>query len=329
MELRNARRAGFTLVELLVVIAIIGILVALLLPAVQSAREAARRASCQNQLKQITLACQNYADTYRELPSASSRLDPANINDEGRWGYLVQLLPFIEEANIDDQIDRTQNWYEENNNFLRQTVIQGFRCPSYEAVQPVNLADPGQSNLEDSPLAAHYLGIMGANVELDSTFVDFCSSPEGLYEMEVSASGSSRRSTPQCIDGGGGRIALNGLIVRPGKVHFGKITDGTSNTAMIGESAFGAPEFQETRPWFVGAHNEFFYTAKNCTYSINSGARPGPPRNDIGFGSEHPGGAHFGMADGSVQYLNENIELRVLFALSSRNVGEVIDGGEL
>ena len=71
------------------------------------------------------------------------------------------------------------------------------------------------------------------------------------------------------------------------------------------------------------------YTAKNCTYAINSGARPGPPRNDIGFGSEHPGGSHFGLADGSVQFFNENIELRILFAYASRAVGEVVDENEL
>ena len=84
---------------------------------------------------------------------------------------------------------------------------------------------------------------MGANVELDATFADFCTSADGLYEMEVVQSGSSR-GRPSCVDGGGGPIASNGLIVRSGDVGFSKIADGTSKTVLVGESAFGEPEFQ-------------------------------------------------------------------------------------
>ncbi|MEN1678301.1 MAG: DUF1559 domain-containing protein [Planctomycetota bacterium] len=316
-------------------IAIIGILVSLLLPAVQSAREAARRAQCQNQLKQLGLACQTYADSNRELPAASGRLDPSNANDRERWGYLVRLLPFMEQANVFDQIDSSQEWFEPGNAFLRETVIDGLKCPSYEQIQPVNFGDPGDgTGFIDSLAAASYLGVMGANTDFADGFVNFCDDRNGLYEMAVeqqASGGSSRRGAANapCFALRAGGVAINGLIIEPGNVGFGKIADGTSNTFVIGEAAFGDPQAQETRPWFVGAHGEFFYTAKNVAYNINGGARPGPARNNMGFGSEHPGGAHFALADGSVQFLSENVELGVLFAFASRDVGEVVDAGEL
>ena len=189
----------------------------------------------------------------------------------------------------------------------------------------MNLADPGTNVSVESDLAAHYIGILGANAELDSTIVDFCTDPDrGPYEMELIQSSSSRR--PQCIDGNAGRIANNGLIVRNDTIRFRSISDGTSKTALIGEAAFGFPELQDTRAWFVGGHNEFMYTARNLTFGLNSGSRPGPRRNDIGFGSVHPGGSFFGYADGSIQFTNENVELRVIYALASRSAGEILSG---
>src|SRR5687767_11397018 len=110
-KLRHRRwQSGFTLVELLVVIAIIGILVALLLPAVQAAREAARRSQCQNHLKQLALACHNYESTYNELPPASAKLDPKLDTIRPDWGYLVFILPFIERQTHFDQFDKNQDW---------------------------------------------------------------------------------------------------------------------------------------------------------------------------------------------------------------------------
>lgn len=331
MESSRRSPAGFTLVELLVVIAIIGILVALLLPAVQAAREAARRTTCRNQLRQVVLASHNFHDTNGALPPAVGTLNSPTEGIVERWGYLAYLLPFMEEGTVKDQIDISQNWYDPANDFLRTTAIQGFRCPSYAIVQPINLEDPGTNNPDyvDSQLAAHYIGVMGANVELDASLVDYCSNRAGLYAMELEGvSGSSRRD-PSCVSSGGGKIANNGVIVRKLSIRFGKITDGTSKTAIIGESAFGLPEEQGTRAWFIGGHNMWMYTARNLTYAINSGSRPGSLRNDIGFGSEHPGGCHFGMVDGSVQFFNENVDLQILFALASRAVGEATDSSDL
>lgn len=323
------RSRGFTLVELLVVIAIIGVLVALLLPAVQSAREAARRTTCQNQLRQIGIACQNYADVRREFPKAASRLDPSSPALREDWSYVVLLLPYMEQLNVFTQIDKTVDWYLPENDFLRTTVLPGLKCPSYAETQPINLGDPGDNDTEDSPLANHYLGVLGANSRFSTVFPYFCDDSNSVYSMEVEqSSGSSRRSTVSCLDGGGGPIANNGMIVRDTDVDFRSVTDGTSQTFLVGEAAFGDPEDQETRAWFVGGHAAYFYGSKNLAYAINSGARPGPSRNNIGFGSEHPGGCHFAFVDGSVQFLSENVELDLLLSLASR-AGEETYGTDL
>ena len=131
------RRLAFTLVELLVVIAIIGILVALLLPAVQAAREAARRMQCSNNMKQIGLALHNYHDIYKAFPSTYCGVsDPVN----GGWSYntfrgseKVRLLPFIEQQSVYDAINFGYNTDDQrfpNNTLIRETVVAGFRCPS-------------------------------------------------------------------------------------------------------------------------------------------------------------------------------------------------------
>ena len=114
-------RAGFTLVELLVVIAIIGILVALLLPAVQSAREAARRTQCGNNLRQLALAAQNFHDTYRKLPSS---IRPAGLTALPRISGHIQLLPFIEQKNVYDGYDQTKNWNDAANAQVTQLLIR-------------------------------------------------------------------------------------------------------------------------------------------------------------------------------------------------------------
>src|SRR5690606_37400263 len=147
----------FTLVELLVVIAIIGVLVALLLPAVQSAREAARRTQCQNQRKQICLAAHNYLSTNKEFPPAAALLDESNVALRHDWGYLSFLLPYAERSDIHDRIVTTAQWYEEPNRTAVMTPVEEFKCPTRTPVEHLIAADPGGSsggfgNYPESPL---------------------------------------------------------------------------------------------------------------------------------------------------------------------------------
>jgi len=324
---------GFTLVELLVVIAIIGILVALLLPAIQAAREAARRSSCQNNLRQVGLACLEFESAMKRLPPASARLDPQATNTRPDYGYIPFILPFIERDALRNMIDAKANWYDSVNKDATTTPLPEFKCPTRQPNEPVNMFDPGGVTggfglEEDSLLRAHYLGVLGANTELSPDFPEYCSDRTSPYTMETQQPGASSRRDPPCLGVTAaevsGPIGNNGAIIRRADVPIAKITDGTSKTFLIGESAFGPPEAQGVRPWIVGGVSEFMYGSKNVAYAINSGARPGPTRNNIGFGSEHPGGCHFALSDGSTQFLTENIELRVLFALASRQADDLV-----
>jgi prepilin-type processing-associated H-X9-DG protein len=185
------------------------------------------------------------------------------------------------------------------------------------------------------------MGILGANGELhpDQT-LNYCSDRKSPYTMELQ---NVSFGFAPCMAQGNGYIGTNGMFVRERMqapplntnlnpvVRLRKVTDGTSKTFLIGESAFGDPDADtNVRPWVVGSEGDnFMYTSKNVAYAINSGAKPGPARNNVGFGSEHPGGCHFGMADGSVQFVTENIELVVLFALASRKAGDISESDAL
>ncbi len=331
----SLRMGGFTLVELLVVIAIIGVLVALLLPAVQAAREAARRAQCQNHLRQLGIACQNYASARKSFPPANGKLSPdeekRNSRDVGNWSYLAFLTPYVEQENLKDLLDPKfayDRQTPEVREFLNTTPIPGFKCPSFASEQPVIIGDFGMGNeFETLGTATHYLAVLGANLDeyTGTDLVPGCGAGNRVnesspYTMLENSSGNGR-----CHTGGEGKVAINGVITFQGKVDFRNITDGTSHTFIIGETGFGEPEEQRTRGWWIGAATTWFYNAHNLTYPLNSAPMRGPRRNELGFGSVHPGGCHFAMADGSVHFIQEDIRLRDLYAFASRAGNEVMN----
>jgi prepilin-type N-terminal cleavage/methylation domain-containing protein len=300
------RRSGFTLVELLVVIAIIGVLVAMLLPAVQSAREAARRMSCSNNLKQLSLALHNYEDTHKTLP-------PAGI-DSNQMSWTVLLLPYFEQQNLYAKFDFTQGAWNAKN---RITVVKGVRikaitCPSlvtkfdnYSQFDPANEADVS---------ALHYYAILGPN--------------------GPTAAGTSQPYLVQGIDAGFGFCAaqgafgqaiLNGNNVIPQNNPLRTFTDGTSNTLLLGEMAW--PKYPNWRPWTRGYYPDsrgtLLYASKNVKNPINSKF---PDWNDSSLGSLHPQGAMFSRADASVHFIRQNIDMLSYRALASRDGGESIGG---
>jgi prepilin-type N-terminal cleavage/methylation domain-containing protein len=329
---RIRRRSGFTLVELLVVIAIIGILVALLLPAIQAAREAARRSICLNNIRQVGVACLNFESAKRHFPPATDRLNPnADPPTRRDYSWIAFILPYMEQQAIFDSLDDTAVWFVDVNEIPATTPLYTFRCPSRTNLEPVNLMGPGNDpnvgfdDRPDSDLRTHFLAVMGANTELDRDLPYFCDDPSSQYSMETEVTGSSRRTEEKCVTGNHGPISNNGIIYRFSKTKMGEVEDGNSNTFLVGESAFGIVEEQGTRAWIVGGNGPWMYNAKNLAYAINSGDRPGPTRNNMGFGSQHPGGCHFALTDGSANFFSENIELKMLFRLAARNDGNIID----
>ncbi len=299
---RNERN-GFTLVELLVVIAIIGILVALLLPAVQSAREAARRTQCLNQIRQVALACHNFSDTNKHFPPSS---------DEIGFSHIAHILPFQEQDNLNDLIDFNFPWDGSQNQLAREVELPEFKCPSLGSLQATFLLGSGNATVtEESALRNHYLAVMGGKRA--------CPSASGDVLVVESVCGNV------------GGVATNGIMYPQSKIQYRRITDGTSNTFLVGESAWLADG--TSRAWIVGAtggllapnRTLFSYSGKNIFFPMKTQPRetPAVANNDTSFGSEHPGGAHFAMADGSGQFVTENIDIEIYRALASRNGGEV------
>ncbi len=306
---------AFTLIELLVVVAIIAVLVAMLLPAVQKVREAANRMMCTNNLKQIGLGLHHFHDVYRGFPKAGK------YSNELSWH--VFLLPYIEQDNLYKEFNLGPgpfNGPPENRgpkkNELAFNKIRNYLCPS-SPVEKMLLGDPNNVNTPEliggEPVyTTHYYGIMG---------------PKGPNPV----TGQPYRWDDVPPHGG---FARQGIFDRdkvkpnanqgpePG-VRIAAITDGTSNTLMVGEMSWvNYVTGTRYRSWVRGCE-----TAPVCAGSRNVFNAINSPSiatfNDIAFGSMHPGGANFCLADGSVRFLQENINLSTYRALASRDGGEV------
>jgi prepilin-type N-terminal cleavage/methylation domain-containing protein/prepilin-type processing-associated H-X9-DG protein len=310
------RRKGFTLIELLVVIAIIAVLIGLLLPAVQKVREAASRMKCQNNLKQMSLACHTHHDAIGQFPSAGrqdaygSRQGYIGPAPTQRWSWMYQILPYIEQANAHDQtVDAN----------VRLTAIQMLNCPSRRPPTVV-----GAIILSD------YAGNAG---------ITWCPADD------VST------WTGSIIPG-----LLNNLTPVP-PVKIASITDGTSNTLLLGEKFVATDQYTTGGEWGDNNgwnHGNSWITTRNATHQprqdtlsstatqeqpvpnynapgINGRCGPwglGPASGGGGYydywGSPHPGGFNASMADGSVRSVSYSIDIQILRNLSHRSDGSVI-----
>jgi prepilin-type N-terminal cleavage/methylation domain-containing protein len=303
---------GFTLVELLVVIAIIGILVALLLPAIQSAREAARRTSCNNKIRQATLATILYQENYKHFPPSMTYPTAA-----AGVSYISLILPFAEDEALRRLIDTNYLWSDPQNQKARETPLPVFKCPSQsEFEQMFVYVPPTVGDLEDGNLAVHYTAVLGAKRK------DCPQAANEIYTVDCGISAAA------------GHAATNGIMyhdtpTKPCKTRPKDITDGLSKTFLFGEQSWDAGYH---RVWIVGRQGNFFYSGNNVIYSINSAARipqPGSPAlpaaaNDTSYGSKHPGGTHFANADGSVRFVSENTNIDLLQKAAAREDGEVV-----
>ncbi len=307
----NLRKRGFTLVELLVVIAIIGVLVGLLLPAVQAAREAARRMQCSNNLKQLTLALHNYESSFKAFP-------PAGINSN-HMSWLVMSLPFIEQGNLYNQFNFNQgNW----NSLNRIAVVQGVAIPSIQCPSaPVdslfsvfNTSGVAANVNESTVRTSHYHGVLGAtgnNVSAGNTPYATLGNPAWDFGV-VSSNGAFGQM----------RTTASATQFLCDRVPISSFSDGTSNTIVLGEFAWKGYSFWRpfTRGWYSDTRGTLVYLCKNVTYPINS--QFSLKWNDGSFGSQHTGGAQFSRADGSVQFIAQNVDMGIYRAVASRNGGE-------
>lgn len=293
------RTRGFTLIELLVVIAIIALLIALLLPAVQQAREAARRAGCVNNLKQIGLALQNYHDPFGTFPPGYVSSFDASGNDTGPgWGWGAMILSQMDQSTIRSLISFENNIELPINAVPRTTTINSLFCPS-DTVQPTwtavtrdNLGNPLSTIC--TVAAANYIGVFGI--------------PE------------------PGIDG-------DGVFYRDSRIGVREIIDGASQTLLVGErsqkwcvaSWVGAVTDAKL---FPAPGSPALPLVENASGMILGHTFEGPP-NVEGlecncFSSLHRGGANFLFADGHVQFLSSSMDRDIFRALSTRAGGESI-----
>ncbi|MEW4451647.1 DUF1559 domain-containing protein [Bremerella sp. JC817] len=262
-------RKGFTLVELLVVIAIIGVLIALLLPAVQQAREAARRAHCNNNLKQIGLACHMYHDTHQKLPPSF-----IDAHDKSGFAWSFFVLPYLEQDNLYQRVNSSKNTFQDildNDLEVAQTSLNAYLCPS----------DPGGSLNDNRP-----------------------------FMIDGSSQDIAKSNYPGCAGTLGSKGMLSGKI----GVKFKEVTDGLSNTIMVGERR--SPEAGYASLWMGERTKQSGDGIVNTdaiqgygSYRIGDGESvTAGKKPDTAFSSMHPGGVQFVFGDGSVHFLSENID---------------------
>ena len=327
----HSTKRGFTLVELLVVIAIIGVLIALLLPAVQGAREAARRSQCANNLKQIGLALQNYHGAMNEFPAGSIQDAPhiasGNLSKH-RKNWAVALLPYMEEHALADSYD--DNFYNEDpeNELIRTAHVAVQECPSdggagtlvIPATGPGGAASRGGADLEYR--ASSYKGVAGTvDMSIDLKSQGWW---DADYKPFADVNDDWRRGLLHTAGSSG---------YKPESIR--RVTDGTSNTLAVGEKASSADD--GTKVYTFWAYSYMFYSlshaipdslalSDNNTLCVDISKKKGlwAALCARGFGAKHPGVIQFAFADGAVHSLSNQIDLTAFAHLSTVANGEVV-----
>jgi type II secretory pathway pseudopilin PulG len=317
----------------LVVIAIIGVLVALLLPAIQAAREAARRAQCQNQMRQLGVALQNHHDAKKRLPAGEFwyKKNPTDSNYVG-WGWLPKILPFIEQGGLHSQPDFKLTPGDQappNNLAIIKTEAPGLWCPSnpYRGEATDNEGFYGTKNPRSQVAEADYAANVGdyrnqggTGDGLDHTVDnDHDGLPDWPFEGNV------------WIASYGPKTPTRGVINRFGwAANFKEIPDGLSNTFAVGEciGVWCMSQNFWTQAWSTTArpinHMNPYYSAGTQNWPTVDNQQWS---DSIAFRSLHPGGAHFIMCDASVHFVSENIDHVSYRALASREGGDIIAEG--
>ncbi len=298
------RNLGFTLVELLVVIAIIGVLVALLLPAVQAAREASRRLQCSNTLKQLGLALHEYHDSNRRFPSG--------VVYPNRVLWSAALLPYLEQGNLYNTLNFSLPFNDGNlpNGAACARYLSCFRCPSSNS--PEHVTVQGVTNRVPS----NYLGVAS-----------------GLATRDVG-------KVPEIL----GRLSMDGTLYVNSRTSFASLLDGSSNTLVIGESLFSSDVAgldstgtgQIVDHWYIGTNDmgdilgdyiaETSEALGSTAVAINNAADTSivVDEKELSFTSNHSTGAQFVFGDGHVSFLDKSIDRRTYSAMGTRAGGEVI-----
>lgn len=339
-------RRGFTLIELLVVIAIIAILIALLLPAVQQAREAARRTQCRNHMKQIGLALHNYNDRHQCFP-----IGVTETNSQLSWH--ASILPDLDQSPLYTRFQFQDGIYvsQPNGEFCLQR-IPTYLCPSASVVLsprelwPVFWDTPNAGKPQQPTASTHYYGVLGPlgpNPYAGPNNIPGGTSPNDPTGPNTNGGpsvGDPRNGRPVFDPGGPGNdgsfpeasycmggpnthggFGTAGILTMDKATRIAEVTDGMSTTLLVGELSWN--EANVYRCWFRGVNGCGTGGSKNIKYHFHQRKFTQWYANDVSFGSQHTGGCHWLFGDGSVRFLSDNMDLRLLKAISSKNLNEV------
>jgi len=332
-------RLAFTLIELLVVIAIIAVLIGLLVPAVQKVREAANRTQCQNNLKQIGLAIQNYHGAHNAFPPGT--------NNHCFASWAVYILPYLEQQSMYDRLDLNTRFYDVTNpapgplpnvDALKDFAPSVYTCPSSPLPKLICPEDLNSINWGKRILAGNYVAIMGA-----------CNGPNSATEPGSGLTSSrvvDRRPAASIQYNQGGILATNGVIFHMSKTRVADILDGTSNTMLVGEqSDWGVdpgidPSGTVRKPHdirqtfraglWAGSQLEGM-SAVTVRYQINTKSRVNFSDGIARYGwntpiqSAHSGGAFMVRCDGGVSFLTSAMPFDVLKYLCARDDGQAVN----
>jgi prepilin-type N-terminal cleavage/methylation domain-containing protein/prepilin-type processing-associated H-X9-DG protein len=317
MKRQRVCRRGFTLIELLVVIAIISVLVAMLLPAVQAAREAARRIQCTNNLMQIGIALKSYENAFESLPSGV--VNPTGPIVDAPKGYhfnwATQLLPYLDAKPVYRRLDFNSDLYSARNGTARAVMLSVFLCPS--SPNPFRMGqNPSGPSVGGDPALGSYAGCYNdAEVPIDTK--------------------------------------QNGVFFLNSRVRYEDIEDGASNTVFFGEKvtedtelgwASGTRATLRNMGWQVNrtpksaspsnqssAEDEDISVADNPKSQAKATSKvAGEAQKPMvgGFGSKHPGGANFGFGDGSVRFVKSTTSPHILHLLGNRSDGDLLSSDQ-
>lgn len=316
---RENSKSAFTLVELLVVIAIIGILVALLLPAVQAAREAARRTQCTNNLKQIGLAVLNYESAQKKLPPGARLI----VDTNGAWTVVEQestillyILPYLEGGTVFDKVELDGNVHDQKQ--LARTVIPGYLCPSQDHAELIER--PRTTDL----LASFDYGASNGSAQRGNNPSCSCSQQPAWNDFAIRL---RRQVGPNDTD-------FSGPFSRHGQqIPLRRITDGLSHTIFFGEirpdcswhASSGWVYSNDGNGMFTTVIPLNFDTCADEASSVDNCLKNCNFNSEFGFKGVHPGGVMFLFGDGSVHFLPEDIDHAQVFqALGDRADGQPV-----